>query len=183
MVESKINVTVRVKPLSKSEDSHEKNHLWKKVSDNTLMNSRTKEMFSFDQVFGPEVSTETIFDSKIKDLVHNAMGGINQTVFAYGQTSSGKTFTMRGPDPSKNISNESGQVFGLIPLSIKEIFTKIDHDEEKEYKVSVSYMEVSVQTALKEKGVEAPHLNISDLLTASFHATATNFSCLYLDLQ
>ena len=60
------------------------------------MNARTRELFSYDRVFGPEVTTETIFNEQVRQLVHNALDGINQTVFAYGQTSSGKTFTMRG---------------------------------------------------------------------------------------
>ena len=62
------------------------------------MNTKTKELFSYDRVFGPQISTETIFGEQVRALVHNALGGINQTVFAYGQTSSGKTFTMRGSE-------------------------------------------------------------------------------------
>ena len=98
------------------------------------MNTRTKEAFSYDRVFGAEVSTETIFNEQVKELVHNALDGINQTVFAYGQTSSGKTFTMRGY-PQKN-------QLGLIPLSVKEIFDTIQLDATRDYQVSVSYMEV-----------------------------------------
>ena len=56
-MESKINVTLRIKPLSASEAKQDKNKLWSKVSETTLMNSRSKEVFSFDKVFGPEVST------------------------------------------------------------------------------------------------------------------------------
>jgi hypothetical protein len=48
------------------------------------MNARTKECFAFDHVFGPEVQTETIFDQQVKQNVHTALSGINQTVFAYG---------------------------------------------------------------------------------------------------
>lgn len=118
-MESKINVTVRMKPLSSNEGNNEKNKMWNKVSENTLMFQRTKEMFSFDHVFGPEVNTETIFQEQVKELVHNSLLGFNQTVFAYGQTSSGKTFTMRGA-----ISDKEGQL-GLIPLSIKEVFNYI----------------------------------------------------------
>lgn len=137
MVESKINVTVRIKPLAAKEAKNDRNNnIWQKVSDQTLVNTRTKEAFSFDQVFGPEVTTESIFNDQVKELVHNALDGINQTVFAYGQTSSGKTFTMRGyPD--------KGQL-GLIPLSVKEIFDTIEADKSREYKVSVSYIEVSI---------------------------------------
>lgn len=98
-MESKINVTVRIKPLT-TKESPKNTNVWQKMSDQTLINTRTKEAFTYDRVFGPEISTETIFTEQIKDLVHNALDGINQTVFAYGQTSSGKTFTMRG-NPKK----------------------------------------------------------------------------------
>lgn len=61
-MESKINVTVRLKPLSENERSSDKNHLWTLLGDNTLMNIRTKEMFSFDNVFSDKSSTQEIFD-------------------------------------------------------------------------------------------------------------------------
>ena len=62
-MESKINVTVRIKPMAPKEASIVKNtNVWQKVNNQTLMNLRTKEMFSYDRVFGPEVPTETIFN-------------------------------------------------------------------------------------------------------------------------
>ena len=135
MVESKINVTVRIKPLKAKEAANERNtNVWHRVNEQTIMNSRTKEMYQFDRVFGPEVSTDAIFSEQVKALVQNAMSGINTTVFAYGQTSSGKTFTMRG-------CAQKGQS-GLIPLSIGEIFRTIGEDKQNTYTVSVSYLEV-----------------------------------------
>lgn len=62
--------------------------------------------------------------------MHAAMDGINQTVFAYGQTSSGKTFTMKG----------NGD--GLIPLSIMELFDKVKQQPGREFDISVSYIEI-----------------------------------------
>mgnify|MGYP001598331090 CR=1 FL=1 len=61
-MESKINVTVRIKPLSEAESNLEKNHMWTLLSDNTLMNTRTKEMFSFDHVFGEKSDTIDLFN-------------------------------------------------------------------------------------------------------------------------
>lgn len=62
------------------------------------------------------------------------MDGINVTVFAYGQTSSGKTHTMRGTDKAP----------GLIPLSIRQVFDKMEADrDQREYQITVSYLEVS----------------------------------------
>ena len=99
-------------------------------------------------MFGPEVSTETIFNDQVKDLVKNPLNGINQTIFAYGQTSSGKTFTMHGYATTQpNLPHESPSKtvkVGVIPLSVKEIFDYISSDKDQAYKVTVSYMEVSI---------------------------------------
>ena len=57
-MESKINVTLRMKPLSEQESINDKNHLWSNIKSNSIMNSRTKEVFTFDRVFGPDVSTQ-----------------------------------------------------------------------------------------------------------------------------
>jgi hypothetical protein len=62
-METKINVSLRVKPLTKAEEANDKNHLWAIKADGAIMNQRTKEVFSFDRVFGPDVSTETIFET------------------------------------------------------------------------------------------------------------------------
>ena len=60
------------------------------------------------------------------------MDGINQTIFVYGQTSSGKTFTMKG------YNND----MGLIPLSVQELFGKIQNISDRKFQVSVSYIEI-----------------------------------------
>lgn len=73
MVESKINVSVRIKPLSEAEQQNEKNRLWTVLGDGTVMNLKTKEMFSFDNVFSDNVSTEHVFDSSVKENVLTAI--------------------------------------------------------------------------------------------------------------
>lgn len=62
-MESKINVTVRIKPLSEVERAQDKNHIWNQVSDNTIANVKTKEMFAYDMVFGEKSTTQEIFDA------------------------------------------------------------------------------------------------------------------------
>lgn len=60
------------------------------------------------------------------------VNGFNSTVFAYGQTSSGKTHTMKGTagDP------------GIIPLAVREVFALIGACQDREFLLRVSYMEV-----------------------------------------
>jgi centromeric protein E len=122
-----------MKPLSEAERASDKNYIWNQVSENTIMNVKTKEMFTFDNIFGERMQTQQIFDSQIKELVISAMQGFNVTAFAYGQTSSGKTYTMRGYNDNDP---------GLIPLSIQQIFDYIGGDKERKYDINVSYLEV-----------------------------------------
>lgn len=126
-MESKINVSLRIKPLSESEGVNDKNHMWVKLSDNSIMNKRTNEIFQYDKVFGDDANTSEIFDNQIKEIVNAAMNGINQTVFAYGQTSSGKTHTMKGCPASKS-GHDAPDALGIIPLSVMEIFRQAEQE-------------------------------------------------------
>lgn len=58
--------------------------------------------FSFDRVFGQESTQAEVFETVGKGLVQSVLEGFNSTLFVYGQTSSGKTFTMQGPDITDN---------------------------------------------------------------------------------
>lgn len=61
-----------------------------------------------------------IYEASAKPIVESVLEGFNGTVFAYGQTSSGKTFTMQGPDIyDRNMK-------GIIPRMIKTIFDSIE---------------------------------------------------------
>jgi centromeric protein E len=85
-------------------------------------------------VFSQEFTTDQIYEQNIKKHIESAITGINVTIFAYGQTSSGKTFTMRGTDGKP----------GLIPLTIQGIFnlTNDSQDSEVDYKITCSYLEI-----------------------------------------
>lgn len=73
--------------------------------------------FTFDRVFGPSTTQEEIFDSYVKDTVELVLQGINSTIFTYGQTSSGKTYTMVG--------GSSPQTLGIVPRAVVKIFDLI----------------------------------------------------------
>lgn len=76
-----------------------------------------------DHIFGMSVTNKDIFDTVAKSIVSASVGGINGTIFAYGQTSSGKTFTMMGND----------QQPGIIPLAVEHLFEKLRNTEGREF--------------------------------------------------
>lgn len=129
---------MRVRPLNKLE-AHE-GFAWKlennaifQIDPNTKEIDRTRDQkYTLDHIFGPEWTTTQVYEATTQKLIHKMVKGFNSTVFAYGQTSSGKTFSMRGVPGSP----------GLIPLAVKEAFDLIEASQDREYLIRVSYMEV-----------------------------------------
>jgi hypothetical protein len=70
--------------------------------------------FTFDQVYAPSAQQTDIYRNTARDAVLSTLQGYNATILAYGQTGTGKTFTMEGFDDP--------QLSGIIPRSIEEIF-------------------------------------------------------------
>jgi centromeric protein E len=68
--------------------------------------------FAFDHVFDGAATNERIYGVLVRSLIRAAVDGFNGTAFAYGQTSSGKTFTMNG----------SADHPGIIPLAVRDVF-------------------------------------------------------------
>lgn len=90
------------------------------------------QSFSFDFIYGPDSTSQQIYYEVSRPIIHRVINGFNGTIFMYGQTTSGKTYTMLGtPDFP-----------GILPCSIREIFQTIVKDTENEYNVWVSYIEI-----------------------------------------
>ncbi|KAJ3382266.1 Kinesin-like protein kif21b [Lobulomyces angularis] len=97
-----------------------------------------RKIFSFDQVFGPNSTQASIFNSNIKELLNNFTQGYNASVLCYGQTNSGKSYTM-GTLP--NTSNNE-ILDGLIPRCSSYIFQKLNEDTESQYQMTCSFLEI-----------------------------------------
>jgi predicted ATPase len=66
--------------------------------------SKQKRSFEFDEVFDEAVSQDSLFSKlKLDSLIKKVLEGFNATIFAYGPTGSGKTFTMEGFDFDRNL--------------------------------------------------------------------------------
>nr|XP_043629073.1 kinesin-like protein KIN-7O isoform X2 [Erigeron canadensis] len=124
----RINVAVRARPLS-PEDA--KTSPWR-ISGNSIIFSNPPTKFDFDRIFGEDCRTVDVYESRTKDIVSAAVGGFNGTVFAYGQTNSGKTHTMRGSNVEP----------GVIPLAVHDLFDMIQQKAEREFLLRMSYMEI-----------------------------------------
>ncbi|CCU80547.1 kinesin heavy chain [Blumeria hordei DH14] len=105
--------------------------------------------FTFDRVFDMNSRQKDVFDFSIKSTVDDILNGYNGTVFAYGQTGAGKSYTMMGTD----IDNDEGR--GVIPRIVEQIFASIlSSPSSIEYTVRVSYMEIYME---RIRDLLAPH--------------------------
>lgn len=125
----KVRVMVRVRPPSNSNILIANNKITVKQQEQGPTSTReTLESFSFDNVFGPEITQEHIFE-EIGFLINEFINLKNVVLFAYGQTNSGKTYTMLGDESHP----------GIIPRSIKKLFETVDLHKNK---ISVGFCEI-----------------------------------------
>ena len=97
-----------------------------------IVQGRTNS-YTLDKVYSPTATTNDIYEKQVHSMVKAAMEGYHSTVLAYGQTSTGKTFTMTG----------TKQEPGLIPLCIQDCFKCLkEMSESREYLIRLSYLEV-----------------------------------------
>ncbi|XP_070496798.1 uncharacterized protein [Chironomus tepperi] len=132
MTSNNIKVSIKIRPLIQREKNDNLPSLWSLIDENTIKSNNKEYKLSFDHIFDESRKTEELFNIVAKPIVENAVKGINGTIFAYGQTSSGKTYCMMGTDDEP----------GIIPLTVKEIFKQIELNEDREFLIRIGYIEI-----------------------------------------
>ncbi|XP_059517392.1 centromere-associated protein E-like isoform X3 [Myotis daubentonii] len=135
--EGAVAVCVRVRPLNSREEAlGETTQVYWKTGNNAVYQVDGSKSFNFDRVFDSNETTKDVYEEIAVPIIDSAIQGYNGTIFAYGQTASGKTFTMMG----------SGDYLGVIPRAIHDIFHKIEKFPDREFLLRVSYMEIYNET-------------------------------------
>tara|TARA_B110000208_G_scaffold11946_1_gene14759 strand:- start:1020 stop:4208 length:3189 start_codon:yes stop_codon:yes gene_type:complete len=118
---SRIRVAVRVRPLSSGEkEAGDRESICVDGRSNSLtINGATR--FTYDWAAPPSMSQAEFYTKTVHPLVAFALSGINATVMAYGQTSSGKTFTM-GSEQCRDVP---AMRRGIIPRFVEDLFLAI----------------------------------------------------------
>uniref|UniRef100_A0A8C0LL58 Kinesin-like protein n=1 Tax=Canis lupus dingo TaxID=286419 RepID=A0A8C0LL58_CANLU len=137
--------------------------------------------YVFDRVFPPNTTQEQVYHACAMQIVKDVLAGYNGTIFAYGQTSSGKTHTMEGKlhDP---------QLMGIIPRIARDIFNHIySMDENLEFHIKVITTNLSVHEdknrvpfvkGCTERFVSSPEeiLDVIDEGKSNRHVAVTNMN-------
>ncbi|CAB3388878.1 Hypothetical predicted protein, partial [Cloeon dipterum] len=132
---NQIKVMLRIRPSSKKERGNpssknvfeiidEESVVFDPNENNDLLAMYSKKrqpknlQFSYDHIFGPETTTDEIYDQSIRDVINHLQDGYNCTIFAYGGTGAGKTFTMLGTPVHP----------GLTALLAEELYSTLMED-------------------------------------------------------
>lgn len=142
-----VTVVVRCRPMSPKEKSmgyQQVVEMW--TDQGTVLIRNLKEThkdpvktFTFDAVYDWTSTQQELFDETVRPLIESVLNGFNATIFAYGQTGTGKTYTMEG---CKTAPVDGADERGVIPKSFEQIFTHISRTADKQHLVRASYLEI-----------------------------------------
>eukprot|EP00927_Polykrikos_kofoidii_P056922 TRINITY_DN51010_c0_g1_i1.p1 TRINITY_DN51010_c0_g1~~TRINITY_DN51010_c0_g1_i1.p1 ORF type:complete len:861 (+),score=182.55 TRINITY_DN51010_c0_g1_i1:264-2846(+) len=148
MVQSNIKVFLRIRPSARpskgfstpapdpeAEEQRATVVFERDKMDNAFIDN-TKKLFKFtyDGILSMKVSQEEVFNLVAKPVIEDVLNGINGTIFAYGMTGSGKTYTITG-------SADRYEDRGLIPRTISYLFQAFQRGDAA-YKLYISYLEI-----------------------------------------
>ncbi|OEH77148.1 kinesin motor domain-containing protein [Cyclospora cayetanensis] len=100
-----------------------------------LNNSKAEYKFRFDGIFDQDATQEDVFQGAALPVVDDALRGINGTIFAYGQTGTGKTYTITG-------GAEAYELRGIIPRALARVFEFSSSCSTAEFSLAISYLEI-----------------------------------------
>ncbi len=119
-----------------------------------------KKNFTFDRIFDSESTQKDVFETVTKPLIDDVLKGYNATIFTYGQSGSGKTYTMYGED----ILDDSSQ--GIIPRTINQIFDFINDEKNQDIKFELKFsmLEIYMENLydLLNPGMKSSDLKIKE---------------------
>ncbi|KAI5467399.1 P-loop containing nucleoside triphosphate hydrolase protein [Mariannaea sp. PMI_226] len=144
--ETNINVVVRCRGRNEREVKESSNVVVKcdaakgKVVELSMgPNALSNRSYNFDRVFSQAADQNMIFDDTVKPILDEMIAGYNCTIFAYGQTGTGKTYTMSG-DMTETLGMLSDDA-GIIPRVLYQLFNKLEL-EDAENTIKCSFIEL-----------------------------------------
>ncbi|KAL0243063.1 hypothetical protein GEMRC1_005624 [Eukaryota sp. GEM-RC1] len=135
----RVRVCIRPRPATEQES---KNGTCLSIEQNSITvkkeqyQAAANKSFLFDAIFQPNASQADIYESVGKPVVNDVLEGFNGTILAYGQTGTGKTYSLGNFDPSN---------YGIIPRALTHIFEQVREDKEYNITVSLTYLQLYME--------------------------------------
>ena len=109
-------------------------------------NTKSEKKWVYDYILIPDCTQEQMYDKVAKKTVIDFTEGYNGTIFAYGQSGSGKTYSMLGPDSvfETLASSAENELYGITPRAVYQIFNIFKDFERSgtKWKLTLSYIEI-----------------------------------------
>jgi len=140
--QERVQVSVRIRPFSEAEKELDPSTPIKSINQKNNSLSIQKDYdtktFSYDHIYPEDSNQSQIFEETSKNVVKSVLSGYNGTIFAYGQTGTGKTYTMVG-----EFSDEKNK--GIIPRAFDYIFENVKQDKEHKYNIMISFIQIYLE--------------------------------------
>ncbi|KAK4262093.1 hypothetical protein QN277_027700 [Acacia crassicarpa] len=153
--EERIFVSVRIRPLNDKERAKNDVSDWECINNTTVIHrnnisasdrSLYPTAYTFDRVFGTDCSTRQVYEEAAKQVALSVVSGINSSIFAYGQTSSGKTYTMSG----------------ITEYTVADIYDYTEKHEEREFVLKFSAIEIYNESVRDLLSLDSTPLRLLD---------------------
>ena len=109
-------------------------------------NTKSEKKWVYDYILVPDCTQEQMYEKVAKKTVVDFTEGYNGTIFAYGQSGSGKTYSMLGPDSvfETLASSAENELYGITPRAVYQIFNIFKDFERSgtKWKLTLSYIEI-----------------------------------------
>ncbi|KAI0513070.1 P-loop containing nucleoside triphosphate hydrolase protein [Xylaria bambusicola] len=129
----------------------------------------SNKTYNFDRVFSPAADQSMVYEDVVKPILEEMLSGYNCTIFAYGQTGTGKTYTMSG-DMDETFGLLSDEA-GIIPRVLHSLFKKLDSEDTESF-VKCSFIELYNEELRDLMSVDDnTKLKIFDEVSRKGHAT------------
>ncbi|CAI2310103.1 unnamed protein product [Caenorhabditis sp. 36 PRJEB53466] len=138
---SHLRVAVRVRPMNGTERSEKCSNIVKVEKSKMTVSLKGKSFGPFFRVYDADTTQSDIYEDLVSSQIKKVIAGFNCTVFAYGQTGTGKTFTMEGGRTDVKSSHDDPTT-GIIPRAVEDIFEQLETLGCEEYSLRVSYVEL-----------------------------------------
>ncbi|KAL2333776.1 hypothetical protein Fmac_014989 [Flemingia macrophylla] len=139
--DERILVSVRVRPLNEKELARNDLSEWECINDTTIM--YRSNLSSTERHDCP---TRKVYEEAAKEVALSGLSGINSSIFAYGQTSSGKTYTMSG----------------ITEYAVADVFNYIEKHTEREFVLKFSALEIYNESVRDLLSVDSTPLRLLD---------------------
>ncbi|XP_030371935.1 kinesin-like protein Klp68D [Scaptodrosophila lebanonensis] len=118
-------------------------------------NKEQRKVFTYDAAYDASASQTMLYHEVVFPLVSSVLEGFNGCIFAYGQTGTGKTFTMEGARGNEDL-------MGIIPRTFEQIWLHINRTENFQFLVDVSYLEIYMEELRDLLKPNSKHLEVRE---------------------